>query len=71
MAMFCHAWTWPHAFNWGWDSSDGNFEICVAQKKRFAPDIILNMCIYTDYEITTLSNSITFFSGGQEQKLVP
>lgn len=40
---------------------DGNFEIHVAQKKSFAPDIILNMCIYTDCKITTLSNSITCF----------
>lgn len=61
ITMFCHTWTRPHAFNWGWDSLDGNFEIHVTQKKRFAPDTILNMCIYTDCKITTLSNSITFF----------
>lgn len=63
----------PHAFSWASASPHGNFEIHVAEKERFASNIILKMCIYTHCKTPTLSKALSFFwlSGRKEENLYP
>lgn len=35
IAMFFHTWTWPHAFNWGWDSPWWQFWNSCSPEEKF------------------------------------